>query len=218
MEELFRPSQSTRCKTSLGLLPHSPMKGRPFATPAGGGGDVTAIVREEGSPSWASWSVLEGTFKNLNQEPSKDRGKRGGRWDGCWRLHQRTRELTAALGDRGPVAKSLKELTDKVDGLVEPGADVGFVIVLHGDALVEVRVLKMIGAVGGDVDESCDSQHVQHVLSGSMVRTSKVQKGQDFHWTTLRRRKQTDRHLAQERKVITDLSYLTFNDCTDLVI
>lgn len=126
---------------------------------------------------------MEGTFKNLNQEQSKDR--QGG-WVGCLRLHQQTQELAAAIGDHTTLVKILRELTDKLDRLVEPGADVGFVIVLHGDALVEIRVFKMIGAVGRDIDESGDPQHVQHVLSGSMVRASKVQKGQDFHWTTLR--------------------------------
>lgn len=110
----------------------------------------------------------------------------------------------AAIGDHSTVVKILRELTDKLDCLVEPGADVGFVIVLHGDALVEVRVLKMIGAVGRDVDESGDPHHVQHVLSGSMVRASKVQKGQDFHWTTLRgEKKQQQTDLS--KKAVTDI-------------
>lgn len=56
-------------------------------------------------------------------------------------------------------------LTNKLDRHVEPGADVGLVVVLHRDALVEERVLEVVGAVGGDVDESGDAQHVQHVFS-----------------------------------------------------
>lgn len=115
-------------------------------------------------------------------------------------LHQQTQELTATIGKHGTSVKHLRELTDKLDRLVEPGADVGFVIVLHGDAFVEVRVLKMIGAVGRDIDESGDAQHVQHVLSGSMVRASKVQKRQDFHWTTLTGKKENQQHLAQDQK------------------
>lgn len=125
---------------------------------------------------------MEGTFKNLNQEQSRDRQ---GSWVEVLLLHQQTQELTATIGKHSTLVKHLRELTDKLDRLVEPGADVGFVIVLHRDALVEVRVLKMIGAVGRYIDESGDAQHVQHVLSGSMVRASKVQKRQDFHWTTL---------------------------------
>lgn len=94
---------------------------------------------------------------------------------------------TAATGDHSKsMGKTLRELTDELDRLVEPGADVGFVVVLHWDALVEVRALKMVGAVGGDIDESGDPQHVKHILPGSMVRTPKVQKGQDFNGTTLR--------------------------------
>lgn len=98
---------------------------------------------------------------------------------------------TAATGDHSKsMVKMLRELTDKLDRLIEPGADVGFVVVLHWDALVEVRVLKMVGAVGRDIDESGDPQHVKHILPGSMVRTSEVQKWQDFNWTTLRGEKQ----------------------------
>lgn len=61
--------------------------------------------------------------------------------------------------------KHANVLTNKLNRLVEPGTDVGFVVVLHRDALVEKRVLEVVGAVGGDVDESGDAQHVQHVFS-----------------------------------------------------
>lgn len=60
--------------------------------------------------------------------------------------------------------KHANVLTDKLNGLVEPGADVGLVVVLHRDALVEERVLEVVGAVGRDVDESGDAKHVQHVF------------------------------------------------------
>lgn len=56
-------------------------------------------------------------------------------------------------------------LTDKLDCLVEPGADICLVVVLDRDALVEEGVLEVVGAVGGDVDQSGDPQHVQHVFS-----------------------------------------------------
>lgn len=131
----------------------------------------------QGEPGPCQLVSFGGNFENFE---SKDRQ---GAWLG---FSQQTQELTATIGDHSTVVKIL---TDKLDRLVEPGADVSFVIVLHRDALVDVRVLKMIGAVGRDVDESGDAQHVQHVLSGSMVGASKVQKGQDFHWTTLRANK-----------------------------
>lgn len=113
--------------------------------------------------------------------------------------------------------KSRRELTDKLNRLVEPGADVGFVVVLHRDALVEVRVLKMVGAVGGDIDESGDPQHVQHVFSGSMVRTSKVEERQDFNRTTLREGKKNNKHLAKVQKK-NNSHVIILNKCTDLVI
>ena len=80
-------------------------------------------------------------------------------------------------------------LTDKLDCLVEPGADIGFVVVLDRDALVDEGVLKVVRTVGRDVDESGDPQHVKHVFSRSMVSTAKVQERQDLNWTTLYRRK-----------------------------
>lgn len=57
-------------------------------------------------------------------------------------------------------AKEVKHanvLTNELNRLVEPGADVSLVVVLHRDALVEERILKVVGAVGGDVDESGDA-------------------------------------------------------------
>lgn len=43
-------------------------------------------------------------------------------------------------------------LTNKLYCFIEPGADVSFVVVLDGDALVEEGAFKVVGAVGGDVD------------------------------------------------------------------
>lgn len=61
VEKLFKPSQSTHCKTSLGLLPHNPLKGHPFSTPVGGVDDVTVIVKERGActePAGQFWREL----------------------------------------------------------------------------------------------------------------------------------------------------------------
>lgn len=43
-------------------------------------------------------------------------------------------------------------LTNKLDGLVEPRANISFVVVLNGDALVEEGVFKVVGAVSRDID------------------------------------------------------------------
>lgn len=50
------------------------------------------------------------------------------------------------------INKMANVLTNKLDCLVKPGADVGFVVVLNGDALIEEGVLKVVGAVGRHVD------------------------------------------------------------------
>lgn len=80
--EPFKPSQSTHSKTSLGLQPHNSLKGASL---------FYAWERRRwchrhcgvvGSPNWASWSVLEGTFKNLNQG-AKQRQAGGGGWVDC---------------------------------------------------------------------------------------------------------------------------------------
>lgn len=60
-------------------------------------------------------------------------------------------------------------LTNKFNGLVEPGTDVGFVVVLNRNTLVLIVVFKVVGAVGGDINEGRDSQHVQHVFSGGVI-------------------------------------------------
>lgn len=78
-------------------------------------------------------------------------------------------------------------LTDELDRLVEPRADIGFVVVLDGDALVEEGVLKVVGTVGRHIDKGGDPQHLQHVFSGGMVSAAKVQEWEDLHGTPLNR-------------------------------
>ena len=82
--------------------------------------------------------------------------------------------------------KFVKKLTNKFNSFVEPGADVGFVVVLHRNALILVVSLEVIWAVGRDVDEGCDAEGVQHVFSGCMICTAQIQKRQNLHRTTLR--------------------------------
>lgn len=76
-------------------------------------------------------------------------------------------------------------LTDVLNCLHEPGADVSFVVILHRDTLVLVVPLEMVGAVWGDVQQGCDTQCIKHVPPGSMVGAAKVEEGKDFHRATL---------------------------------
>lgn len=75
--------------------------------------------------------------------------------------------------------------TYEVNCLVEPGADVSLVVVLHRNALVLVVTLKVVRTIGRDVDQGSDAQGVKHVLPGSMIGTAQVQEGQDLHWAPL---------------------------------
>lgn len=60
--ELFKPSQSTHCKTSFGLLPCNSLKrGHPFFLRLRGGDDVTTIVVQWGAcaePAGQFWREL----------------------------------------------------------------------------------------------------------------------------------------------------------------
>lgn len=72
----------------------------------------------------------------------------------------------------GPEKPRKTILTNKFDGFIEPGADIGLVVVLNRNTFVLVVVFKVVGAVGRDIYEGRDSQHVQHVFSGGMVGTA----------------------------------------------
>lgn len=113
----------------------------------------------------------------------------------AWPLSQKLQVPEAGTPPWGgkPHRRSCSEqaLTDVLDGLHEPRADVGFVVVLHGDALVLVMPLKVVGAVGGDVQQRRDAQRVEHVPPRSVVGAAKVEEGKDFYGATLLERKTT---------------------------
>lgn len=48
------------------------------------------------------------------------------------------------------------QLTDKIDGLLEVGADVGHVAVLHRDPLVAVVALGRLQVPARHVEQGCD--------------------------------------------------------------
>lgn len=79
-------------------------------------------------------------------------------------------------------------LTDEFDGLLEVGADVGHVIVLHGDPLVVVAVLGRRQLPARHVEQGCDAKVAEIVLPGRVVGTAEVEERQDLHGLTLRKR------------------------------
>lgn len=91
----------------------------------------------------------------------------------------------------GPRDPSQGQPTDILDGFHEPGADVSLVVVFHRDALVLIVSFKVVGAVGGDVQQGRDPQGVQHVSPGCMVGTAEVEEGKDLHRTPLHQKGKT---------------------------
>lgn len=81
-----------------------------------------------------------------------------------------------------------KALTDEVNGLLEPDADLGHVVVLHGDALVQELPFKVVRAAGGHVEHRRDAQGLQDLPVGGVVAAAQVQKGQDLHGAPLQER------------------------------
>lgn len=76
-------------------------------------------------------------------------------------------------------------LTYELNGLQEPAADVLFVVVLHWDAFVLVRPLKVVGAVGRHVQQGGDSNAIQNLLLWGVEGTAKVEEWEDLDWAAL---------------------------------
>lgn len=62
--------------------------------------------------------------------------------------------------------------------------------VLHWDPLVAILVFKGLRAFPGDVEQGCDVQVGKKLTLGSVIGTTKVEKRQDFYWTTLEEKEQ----------------------------
>ena len=78
-----------------------------------------------------------------------------------------------------------KALTDEVYGLLEVGADVSEVAVLHRDPFVTEAASGVLSVPAGDVEQGCDLEITQVVLPGSVVGTAEVQERQDLYWFSL---------------------------------
>lgn len=81
------------------------------------------------------------------------------------------------------------QLTYKVYCLLEVGADIGHVAVLHRDPLVVIVALGRLQVPAWHVEQGCDVKVVEIILSGGMVGTTEVEERQDLYWFTLRKEK-----------------------------
>lgn len=174
-------------------------KGASLFLRLGGGDDVTAFVGGSGKPVLGQLVSFGGNFLNFKSR-AKRRKRRGGGGRGlgvlCSSPLAGSRAISCDMCSPRRERERLRSadaLTYKLDRLVEPGADVSFVVVLDGDALVEEGVLEVVGAIGRDVDQGSDPQHVEHVFPRSMVSAAKVQERQDLHRTPLGKEKKKER-------------------------
>lgn len=76
-------------------------------------------------------------------------------------------------------------LTDEVEGLLEVGADVGHVTVLHWDPLVVKVAPGRPQVPAGHVEQGADVKVAEIVVPGGVVGTAQVEERQDLHWFTL---------------------------------
>lgn len=77
-------------------------------------------------------------------------------------------------------------LTDKFYGLLEVGADVGHVAVLHRDPLVVVVALGRLQVSARHIEQGRDVKVAEIVLSGGVVGTTEVEERQDLYRFTLK--------------------------------
>lgn len=71
-------------------------------------------------------------------------------------------------------------LTYELNGLQEPAADVFFMVVLHGNTLVLVRPLEVVGTVGGHVQQGGDPYAVQNLFLWGVEGAAKVEEREDL--------------------------------------
>lgn len=72
-----------------------------------------------------------------------------------------------------------------MDGLLEVGADVSHVTVLHWDPLVVVVAPGRLQVPAGHVEQGADVKVAEIVVPGGVVGTAQVEERQDFDWFTL---------------------------------
>lgn len=56
--------------------------------------------------------------------------------------------------------------TNEAYGLLKPGTDLHHLVVLHRDALVAQKALKVVGAASGDIEDSSDAAGLQPLQIG----------------------------------------------------
>lgn len=52
-------------------------------------------------------------------------------------------------------------LTNETDSLLEPGTNLHHLVIFYWNALVMEKILKMVGAVGRDIENGCDTAGLQ---------------------------------------------------------
>lgn len=72
-----------------------------------------------------------------------------------------------------------------MDGLLEVGADVGHVTVLHWDPLVVIVAPDRLQVPAGHIEQGADVEVAEIVVPGGVVGTAQVEERQNLHWFTL---------------------------------
>lgn len=94
---------------------------------------------------------------------------------------------TVAFRDPGiDTIRSKSRLTDKLYCLLEVGADVSHVAVLHWDPLVVIVAFCWLHVSAGHVEQGRDVKVAEIVLSGGVVGTTEVEERQDLDGFTLK--------------------------------
>lgn len=100
------------------------------------------------------------------------------------RSDTRSFECNPAAGRKNNRTEGLR-LTDKFYGLLEVGADVGHVAVLHRDPLVVIVALGRLQVSARHIEQGRDVKVAEIVLSGGVVGTTEVEERQDLYRFTL---------------------------------
>lgn len=80
-------------------------------------------------------------------------------------------------------------LTNEVECLLEVGADVGCVAVLHWDPLVVIQAFGRLRVPSGDIEQGRDASLGQVVVPGGMVGTAEVEERGKLHRWALQQHK-----------------------------
>lgn len=95
-------------------------------------------------------------------------------------------------------------LTNEIECLLEVGADVGCVAVLHRDPLIVIQAFGRLCVPSGDVEQGCDAPLGQVVMAGGMVGTAEVEERGELHRWALRQHTDKGRKERQCQGILFD--------------